>query len=655
MKLFLFLCAVALCTQSNTRILSAQEIAATALRPHIAEYRRTLQPTAVQETVFDPTLIPFYHGVASGDPLHDRVMLWTRVTPTTEETVSVQWKIATDTALAHVVNSGTVTTSALHDYTVKVDATGLQPNTTYYYGFTALGKHSLTGRTKTAPTDGVPSLRFGVASCANYQQGYFNAYATMAERNDLDAVVFLGDYIYEYEEGGYGYSEQVGRGHAPKHEITTLDDYRIRHAFYKLDPALRRVHQQFPFIAVWDDHESSNDSYKDGAQNHQPDKEGEWENRKHSSVQAYFEWMPIRQTSVQHPNRVFRTFSYGTLVDLLMLDTRLEGRSKQLDSLTGPDLYDTTRSLLGQEQLAWFLQQLSASQARWKVVGNQVMLAPVRGFGNPDAWDGYPRDRDAILSYLQHRDIRNVVFLTGDIHSSWASDIARNVFDTADYTPSTGKGSLAVEFVTPSISSANLNELMNKPPRSPESIGTEALLQGGNKHFKYIELDSHGYTVLSLDSTSVQTDWFYADTILIERKAEHFAEAYRVENNTGHLVRSTAPAPRGREALPAPLYPPQPTTSAAHNEQATSPFLFISSYPNPFATHIVINYAVNTPSAMKIALYSSTGETISTLVDGVQQAGVYAIGIDATALASGVYICRMQCNGTALTRTIVKQ
>ena len=246
-----------------------------------------------QSLDFDPDYKPFYHGVASGDPLADRVIIWTRVTPETSPMapVDVHWQVATDSGMTHVVQSGVFTTDAERDYTVKVDVTDLAPYTTYYYHFSALNATSITGRTRTAPTaDEADRLRFAVVSCSNYQAGYFSAYRKIAERADLDAVIHLGDYIYEYSASGedfYGNEDlRQNRSHLPDKEIVTLDDYRTRYSQYRLDPDLRAVHQQHPFIAVWDDHESTNDSYEDGAQNHQSETEGPWEERKSESKQG---------------------------------------------------------------------------------------------------------------------------------------------------------------------------------------------------------------------------------------------------------------------------------------------------------------------------------------------------------------------------------
>ena len=245
---------------------------------------------------FDADLKPFYHGVASGDPLSDRVIIWTRVTPDTATHVEVNWTMATDTAFQNIVGEGQVTTSAENDFTVKVDVSGLSPATTYYYYFTALEGNSVIGRTRTTPTsDEVDHVRFAVVSCSNYQAGYFHAYRNIGNRRDLDAVIHLGDYIYEYGsgEGTYGFDSALNRENVPSTEIIELADYRTRYSLYRLDPDLRKAHQQHPFIAVWDDHETANDAYTDGAENHNQG-EGEWTDRKSAALKAYYEWMPVR-------------------------------------------------------------------------------------------------------------------------------------------------------------------------------------------------------------------------------------------------------------------------------------------------------------------------------------------------------------------------
>src|SRR5687768_9775595 len=218
-------------------------------------------------SLYDEERKPFYHGVASGDPLTDRVIIWTRVTPEDSlSSVEVSWEIATNDQFDPVLKKGTVKTSPARDYTVKVDVDGLNPNTYYYYRFNAFKKMSPTGRTKTLPQGSVDSLKFAVVSCSNWQHGYFNAYDRIAEKQ-VDAVLHLGDYIYEY---GIDNAKNVDRRHIPEHEILTLADYRTRYSQYHLDAGLRKMRQQHPIITIWDDHEVANNTFAEGAQNHQP-------------------------------------------------------------------------------------------------------------------------------------------------------------------------------------------------------------------------------------------------------------------------------------------------------------------------------------------------------------------------------------------------
>lgn len=240
---------------------------------------------------------PFLHGVASGDPLADRVVLWTRVTGDADAPaeIPVSWVIAEDPALKRIVGAGVTLTSQDVDFTVKIDAEGLKAEKTYYFRFRSLGHSSPIGRTKTLPKKdrALERLRLAFASCSNYPYGFFNAYGAIAQRPDLDAVLHLGDYLYEYANGEYGDGSAIGRVPNPDREIVSLADYRARHAQYKTDPDLQEAHRQHPFIVVWDDHETTNNSWRDGAENHQPE-EGDFQARKAAAIQAYFEWMPLR-------------------------------------------------------------------------------------------------------------------------------------------------------------------------------------------------------------------------------------------------------------------------------------------------------------------------------------------------------------------------
>lgn len=634
---------------------------------NVVTYTRSFAKKEHQVMNFDAKLKPFYHGVASGDPLFDRVILWTRVTPETDGIIQVKWKIATDTSLLNVVLSGAVTTDISKDYTVKIDAVGLQSGTTYYYGFEALGKNSLRGRTRTAPKEGVDHLRFAVVSCSNYQQGFFNAYGRIGERKDLDAVIHLGDYIYEYEDGGYGYSKEVNRGHEPKNEAISLTDYRIRHAFYKLDPDLRRAHQQHPFIPIWDDHETANDSYKDGAGNHDSTKEGNWQDRKYSAEQAYFEWMPIRPQSTA--NKIYRAISYGNLVDLILVDTRLEGREKQLGvkDTANKGAIDTAvwkspnRTILGAEQRSWLLNQLQQSTAKWKIIANQVMMMQVEaqalGFAtNLDAWDGYPAEREKLYNHIKNNGVNNVVVLTGDIHCSWASDLTFNPYDTTKYSPLTGNGSVAVEFVTPSISSANIDELLKVQGQTPFIQQAQGIIKILNPHIKDIELSSHGYFILDVVPGKAQADYYFVDSITVPVKTEAFWKGFYSADKSPRVVSASAPSPTKQNAPDfAPEYIQEGVTSLKENVQNEdeNPLLVLGIYPNPLTTYMNIGYVLKARETVSVRIYDELGNQVHTALGNEQDAGTYSLLVNTKNIANGRYYCRFITPTGSTTRNFV--
>ena len=514
--------------------------------------------------------VEFRHGVASGDPLSDRVILWTRVSEATAP-LAVSYLVATDPELNNIVLSGTTMAEAARDYTVKVDAAGLMPGTSYYYRFTAGGVQSPTGRTRTAPVGALDRLRVGVASCSSLAHGFFNAYRKLAERADLDVILHLGDYIYEYGTGEYG----SARAYEPEHEILVLADYRARHAQYKTDPDLQAVHRQFPFIAIWDDHETTDNSWRDGANNHTEGAEGIWAQRKAEAIQAYYEWMPIRQTDPANPERIYRSFRYGDLADFVMLDTRLIGRDLQVGMTDSSSINDEARSLLGVEQIAFLQEQLGSAGAQWKFLGQQVMFGqlripslpelstltgltveqlqvlfdglPVVGTGgliiNADQWDGYRAERARVFDLLETLNIENAVVLTGDIHTSWAMDLSRDPANPLVYNPLTGSGALGVEFVCTSITSPGLDALN---PLTP-------VLRLLNPHMKYVDLAQKGYMVLDITPERTQSEWWYVDQIAAPGANESFGAAYAVDAGTRRL--RAASGPSEPPASPTPLAP----------------------------------------------------------------------------------------------------
>ncbi|MDZ7784247.1 MAG: alkaline phosphatase D family protein [Halioglobus sp.] len=332
----------------------------------------------------------FLHGVASGDPLTDRVILWTRLTPEAEGPVGVAWEVSESPDFDAVVASGEGTTSADVDYTVKVDVEGLAPERRYYYRFSSGGNMSSVGRTRTLPLGTVAAASFAVVSCSKFPTGFFNVYREVSQQ-DVDAVLHLGDYFYE--SGNARDGEALGRVVDPPREIFSLEDYRTRYAQYRRDEDLQAAHMAHPFITVWDDHEVANNTWRNGAENHQPD-EGDFGARKMAAIQAWYEWQPVRPPSAVE-DIIYRRFQYGDLLDLLMLDTRIIGRDRQLeyDDFSTGGMIDLAaaraaigaadRSLLGDDQRAWLREQLSQSAARWQVLGQQVLL---ESFSSPGAY-----------------------------------------------------------------------------------------------------------------------------------------------------------------------------------------------------------------------------------------------------------------------------
>jgi alkaline phosphatase D len=513
-----------------------------------------------------PGATGFLHGVASGDPLSDAVLLWTRITPAGSGTVMVDFVVASDPQMTTVIKSGRVSTDASRDYTVKVDADGLRPNTTYYYRFSTANAQSPIGRTKTLPVGDAGRLRLAVVSCASLAHGYFNAYRRIAERADLDLVVHLGDYIYEYGSGDYGNL----RAYEPANEAVTLTDYRTRHAQYKRDVDLQELHRQHPMVAIWDDHEFANDAWSGGAANHTEGAEGTWAARVAGALQAYYEWMPVRVTDPSNLRKNNRSFALGNLVDLIMLEERLNARSQQVmrNGLTfgtfteSGELLDPARQLLGAEEETWLAGKLRGSTAKWKLVGQGVMFSQLKvapgilingggTFLNSDQWDGYLPARDRVYDILKGNastpPVGNVVILTGDIHSAFASDLSQDP-DNSDvaaggYDADTGAGSRAVELVVTSVTS---------PGAIDPQGAAAAALRLTNPHIKYIDLTQRGYMLLDIDATRVVSEWWYVDTITDRSTGQSMGKAIQVSDGVNHLSAGAQTVARPNPAALAP-------------------------------------------------------------------------------------------------------
>jgi alkaline phosphatase D len=409
---------------------------------------------------------PFTLGVASGDPLPDAVVIWTRLAPKPYEplggmpynAVTVEWQLASDERFRHVVRSGKASAQPEYSYSVHVDVRGLQPGRHYWYRFRIDGHLSPVGRTKTAPAPGlhVDQLKFAVASCQSWPDGYYTAHTHLAQE-DVDAVLFVGDYIYEYGISAGGGLRNV-TDPVPdqfRTEADTLDRYRLQYALYKSDPELRAAHQNTPWIGTWDDHEVQ-DNYA-GVYSKNNDPIEDFTVRRASAYRAYWEHMPLRTPAPQGPDyMLYRRLTFGRLAEINVLDTR-QYRSDQADGdLWKPDTparNDPARVFAGQQQQRWLFDGMGRSHATWNLLANQVVmsrmdLATTTGGAtyNMDAWDGYTAEQNQMIGGLATLRARNPVVVTGDVHAAYAMDIKRDFSDPDSQT-------VGVELVGTSISS----------------------------------------------------------------------------------------------------------------------------------------------------------------------------------------------------------
>lgn len=516
------------------------------------------------------TQVQFLHGVASGDPLQTQVIIWTRVTPSDSSVrLEVQWDVAKDADFKHITATGKVLTTAAQDFTVKVDVTGLAAGQVYFYRFKSASTYSITGQTKTLATQ-VQSVQFAVCSCSNYPAGYFHVYKEMAKQ-DVDVVIHLGDYIYEYGMGGYATEEAVEMGRALADdnslEIIHLDDYRKRYALYRLDPDLQAAHQRHPFIVIWDDHELANDTWEKGAENHQSDTEGDFLERKLAALAAYFEWMPIRPIDDQHI-KIYRQFDFGTLVQLTMLDTRIIARNVQLDyanymTATGldiakfqADLINPARTLMGVEQRNWLLQKLQQSTATWNVLGQQILmskmfvpaellmsLAEITA-GNPspetlnkittqitellkikarmDAGDPTvsPEEKARLAVTAPYNlDAWDGYFAEREILYGTLAQLKKKVVVLAGDTHNAWASDLSskdgvlvgVELATSSVSSPGLEKYLSIPMQQLQAF--EFAFTSLIEELNYCNLNQRGYLKVRFTAEQVQADWIFVDSI----------------------------------------------------------------------------------------------------------------------------------------------
>lgn len=522
--------------------------------------------------------VEFLHGVASGDPLSDRVIIWTRATPKTGTgPIPVSYSVTDPENPSAPPITGTAMASASRDYCVKVDVAGLKPGKAYSYAFSVATEagnvDSPEGRLKTTALHGDAPVRMGVVSCSNWQFGYFNAYEALSKEEDLDVILHLGDYLYEYGVDGYGaeVATEIGRVHDPITEMVTLSDYRMRHAQYRSDPALQAAHALAPWICTWDDHESTNNSYRTGAQNHNPEEgEGDWSDRKQAAIQAYFEWIPLREPAAgEITSAVWRSFTFGDVATIHALESRLTGRSPDVswfDALTGvtdqdvmmqrvaetlETINDPARTMLGSEQEAWLSGELKSSVERgkaWQVLANQVVMARTKlpnfqetltpeqlaaqdngfvqtmvGFSalglpfNLDAWSGFPAARERLYAGAAAADAK-LITLAGDTHTAWVNTL---------YDAEGGKR--GVEFGCTSITSPGTGAYIKGIPDLGEQFAD------ANPEVNWHDPFNRGYTIVTLSKDTARAEYRTVSNILSRDYAVETVAVYETSQENGTL------------------------------------------------------------------------------------------------------------------------
>ncbi|MBI1193709.1 MAG: T9SS type A sorting domain-containing protein [Bacteroidetes bacterium] len=557
----------------------------------------------------DAAYAPFLHGVASGDPTITNVMLWTRIT-TESPTELLSWEVAEDSLFEVTVLSGTAEAKAANDWTVHVDAGPLDPGKTYYYRFTyPTEQRSRTGRTKTLPL-ATDHIRLAVASCSSVYSGYFNAYGQLAKRDDLQAVIHLGDYIYDFVD-----EDEEVRVPTPYPAVpVNLEEWRTRHAYYLLDPDLRALRAAHPLLPIWDNHDLETSDALSLA----------------GAIQAFREWLPLRPVPGPDANKIYRRFAFGQLATLHLLDIQLFSETDLLPS--------GEPSLLGNSQFEWLRNGLDSSSASWQLIGNQKLVSPWRlddvpagvdiGSGNvldSSSWDGYNQSRQLLMQAIADYCPGQALILSGDAHMTVVTDLPANLLapplDTISYDSETGAGSLAAEFLPSSISRGNADEMGLPPLIIAELIRISREI---NPHQQHLELTQHGFGLLDIRADSIVAESWYAP--ILERSAAlTFGGGWVLRQGTGHWERQTRSAPVG-------LNQTLDFTAAIHA-------LHLSDvYPNPAKDKATLEVTSHKPGLLTFEVRSiASGKMVlnwTELHAGFNPAKVH---FDTHTLASGSY------------------
>jgi alkaline phosphatase D len=566
----------------------------------------------------DSAHAPFLHGVASGDPVPNGMVLWTRISSTNAEE-PVFWELGLDSLMEEVLQSGSATASAAGDWTVQISATGLEPDRFYFYRFRdGEGRYSTTGRTRSMP-ESSELLRLAVMSCSSVYSGFFNAYARLAERSDLNAFIHLGDYLYDFVDP----DEQIRVPDPYPSVPQNLQEWRERHAYYLLDPDLRALRAAHPMIALWDNHDLDRSSPEALEQ----------------SVQAFREWVPLQPLAPgTAPERIYRRISLGSLADLHLMDILLH---RDQDLLPGGEF-----SILGNEQFNWLQGSLAASNGRWQLLGNQKMVSPWSvvgapsgvGFGEGDvlddnSWDGYNQSREQLLQLLGSTHPGATLLLSGDIHLTVVADLPLDPFEASAYDPQSGAGSISAEFLPSSISRGNADE-MGFAPFLIELLKTFSLER--NPHHRHLDLTQHGFGLLTLRPDSIVAESWYAP-ILYPSDSLGFGGGWVLRHGSGHWERQTRSLPLGQAG---------PGGVKSHA-------LWVSAaFPNPAGRQVTVQARSAETQEVELSLLQlPTGRLARSRRELLGAGELRNLHFDLKGLEPGAYLLRIQGNGAPLSRS----
>ncbi len=548
---------------------------------------------------------PFWYGVASGDPTDSGVILWTKVEVdiTQVNPIALNYLIAIDAEMNDILQTGTTEATILTDWTAKIDITDLEPATTYYYQFELSdGTRSQIGRTKTAPSGASDELNFAIASCSSIYSGYFNAYRRIAERDELDLVIHVGDYVYDFVDP----DEPIRVPEPPPIDPLYLDEWRDLHTYYLLDPDLRLMRQMHPLAVIWDNH----------------DTDGNDEQTTMEAMQAFHEYVPVRKQA--DDLHLYRRLQYGDLVDIIFMDAELYRNQDIIEP--------GERSVLGFEQYDWLINEVDNSTAQWRIFGTQKMFghwniqdAPIDlPIGNdtivdPGSWDGYMLEREMLLTHLRDTEKDNNIFVTGDLHFALALDIPIHPLDPTEYNPETGEGSVGVEMMGGSITRGNLDESGYEPFIADYLIQLSYNL---NPHHVYGELIKHGYGTLTIrPDTTIGRFWF--SDILQFTDIEELGEELFCADGKNHWERF------GTVNTELPV---------------TEDFHVGNPFPNPANNEFNINVSIKKPQQISVQLFDTKGRKVSdTQFFDCYSNGIHTLTLNNKNIEPGIYM--MKING----------